>query len=105
MLPKTTQELPLLIGVLPNFAEINSLKVVSGRFFTAEENDRSAPVCVLGETAKVNLLGFDPAVGKYVKVNDLWLQVIGVLLAAGHRRHRRRRHGSRPTATTWSSRR
>ncbi|MGA2326321.1 MAG: ABC transporter permease [Bryobacteraceae bacterium] len=79
VLPKTTQELPLLIGVLPNFAEINNLKVVSGRFFTPEENDRSAPVCVLGETAKVNLLGFDPAVGKYVKVNDLWLQVIGVL--------------------------
>jgi putative ABC transport system permease protein len=79
VLPKTTQELPLLIGVLPNFAGINSLKMVSGRFFTSEENDRSAPVCVLGETAKVNLLGFDPAVGKYVKVNDLWLQVIGVL--------------------------
>ena len=39
----------------------------------------SAPVCVLGETAKVNLLGFDDAIGKYVKVNDLWLQVIGVL--------------------------
>jgi len=34
---------------------------------------------VLGETAKVNLLGYDNAVGKYVKVNDTWLQVIGVL--------------------------
>jgi putative ABC transport system permease protein len=81
VLPKTTQELPLLIGVLPNFAEINSLRMVSGRFFSQEENDRSAPVCVLGETAKINLLGFDPAIGKYVKVNDLWLQVIGVLSA------------------------
>jgi putative ABC transport system permease protein len=48
VLPKTTQELPLLIGVLPNFAEINSLRMVSGRFFSQEENDRSAPVCVLG---------------------------------------------------------
>jgi putative ABC transport system permease protein len=79
VLPKTTQETPLLIGVLSNFGEINNLKVLSGRFFTANENERSAPVCVLGETAKVNLLGFDDAVGKYVKVNDLWLQVIGVL--------------------------
>ena len=34
---------------------------------------------MLGETAKVNLLGYDDAVGKYVKVNDTWLQVIGVL--------------------------
>jgi putative ABC transport system permease protein len=79
VLPKTSQELPLLIGVLPNFAQINSLKLVAGRFFNDEENEHSAPICVLGETAKVNLLGYDDAIGKYVKVNDLWLQVIGVL--------------------------
>jgi putative ABC transport system permease protein len=79
LLPKTNQDPPQLIGVLPNFVEINSLKLVHGRFFTEEENKSSAPVCVLGERAKVNLLGYDNAVGKYVKVNDTWLQVIGVL--------------------------
>jgi putative ABC transport system permease protein len=79
VLPKTASEPPLLIGVEPNYLAINSLKVVEGRFFTDDDNSRSAPVCVLGETAKVNLLGYDPAAGKYVKVNDTWLQVIGVL--------------------------
>src|SRR5215831_12605484 len=79
VLPKTSQEAPQLVGVLPNFIEINSLKLVAGRFFTADENVQSAPVCVLGDSAKVNLLGFDDAIGKYVKVNDVWLQVIGVL--------------------------
>ena len=79
LLPKTTNEPPQLIGVFPNFVEINSLKLVEGRFFTEEENRSSAPVCVLGEGAKVSLLGYDPAVGKHVKVNDTWLQVIGVL--------------------------
>jgi len=79
VLPKTNQELPQLIGVLPNFIEINSLKLVGGRFFSEEENKSSAPVCVLGESAKVNLLGFDDAIGKYVKINDVWLQVVGVL--------------------------
>ncbi|MCS6952985.1 MAG: ABC transporter permease [Bryobacterales bacterium] len=79
VLPKTTQEPPLLIGVLPNFMQINNLTVVEGRFFTEEENLQSAPVCVLGESAKINLLGYDRAVGKYVKVNNVWLQVIGVL--------------------------
>ena len=39
----------------------------------------SAAVCVLGETAKVGLLGYGPAVGKFVKVNDTWLRVVGVL--------------------------
>ncbi|MBI2680694.1 MAG: ABC transporter permease [Candidatus Solibacter usitatus] len=79
VLPKTSQEPPQLIGVLPNFMEINSLRLVAGRFYTQEENERSAAVCVLGESAKINLLGFDDAIGKFVKVNDVWLQVIGVL--------------------------
>ncbi len=79
VLPKTSLEPPQLIGVLPNFVEINSLKLVAGRFFDDEDNERSAPICVLGESAKVNLLGYDDAIGKYVKINDTWLQVIGVL--------------------------
>ncbi|MBL8228307.1 MAG: ABC transporter permease [Bryobacterales bacterium] len=79
VLPKTAQEPPLLIGVESNYLQINSLKVVEGRFFNDEDNAKSAPVCVLGESAKVNLLGYDNAVGKYVKVNEIWLQVVGVL--------------------------
>ncbi|MBZ2186747.1 MAG: ABC transporter permease [Bryobacter sp.] len=79
ILPKTSAEAPLLIGVESSYLVINSLKVIEGRFFNDKDNDTSAPVCVLGEAAKVNLLGYEPAVGKYVKVNDTWLQVIGVL--------------------------
>jgi putative ABC transport system permease protein len=36
---------------------------------------------VLGESAKVSLLGYGPALGKSVKVNENWLQVVGVLQA------------------------
>ncbi len=79
VLPKTAQEAPMLIGVEPSYLEIQSLKMVEGRWFTDQENRDSAPVAVLGESAKVNLLGFDPAVGKYVKINDSWLQVVGIL--------------------------
>jgi len=84
LLPKLGQgqDVPMLIGVLPEFEEINSLKVTEGRFFNDEDNLTSAPVCVLGETAKVNLLGFDKAVGKYIKVNGTWLQVIGIMAHA-----------------------
>ena len=52
---------------------------MEGRFFNDEENSTAAPVCVLGESTKVNLLGYESAVGKYVKVNDTWLQVVGVM--------------------------
>ena len=79
ILPKTAAEPPVLIGVQSNFMEINSLKLVEGRFFNDDDNEHSAAVCVLGESAKVNLLGYDPAVGRYIKINDTWLQVIGVL--------------------------
>src|SRR2546421_8749413 len=83
VLPKTSQELPQLYGVMPNYKEINSLKMVAGRFFDDGENQRSEPVCVLGEAAKVNLLGFDDAVGKYIKMNEVWMQVIGVMAPQG----------------------
>ncbi|MEO8025965.1 MAG: ABC transporter permease [Bryobacteraceae bacterium] len=79
VLPKPTAEMPLLIGVEPQFLSINSLRMVEGRFFNTDDNEHSAPICVLGEAAKVNLLGYQAAVGKFVKVNDTWLQVVGVL--------------------------
>jgi len=81
--PKISQDPPMLIGVLPNYPQINTLKLVAGRFFNSEENEASAPVCVLGEKAKVNLLGYGDAVGGYVKVNDVWLQVVGVMAPLG----------------------
>jgi putative ABC transport system permease protein len=79
ILPKTSAEPPLLIGVEPSYLIINSLRVVEGRFFNDKDNETSAPICVLGEAAKVNLLGYEPAVGKFVKINETWLQVVGVL--------------------------
>jgi len=79
VIPKTAAEPPVLIGVEPSYEQIQSIRIVEGRFFTADEDAQSAPVCVLGESAKVNLLGYEPAVGKYVKLNDVWLQVIGVM--------------------------
>jgi len=82
VLPPTEQDIPALIGVLHNYIDIYSLRMLEGRFFTEDENMRSAPVCVLGETAKVNLLGYGSAVGRYVKVNEVWLRVIGVMAPA-----------------------
>ena len=78
-LPRTDQESPSLIGVLPNYTEIYPLTLLEGRFFNEEDNLRSAPVCVLGERAKINLLGYGDAIGKYVKINEVWLRVVGVM--------------------------
>ncbi len=79
ILPKAPHDPPDLVGVRPAYAAIHSLQTVEGSFFDEQQDASSSAVCVLGEKAKVDLLGYGPAVGKYVKVNDGWLQVIGVL--------------------------
>ena len=79
VLPKPTGTIPDLHGVRPSYAAIHSLAIREGRFFTDTENDGSAAVCVLGQAAKQAMIGFGPGVGKHVKVNDTWMQVVGVL--------------------------
>ena len=79
VLPKPSREIPELFGVRPAYSIIHSLRLAEGRFFDESDDAASASVCVLGEGAKVNLLGYDSALGKFVKVNDTWLQVVGVL--------------------------
>ena len=78
-LPKPSRDTPSLYGVRASYSTIHNLRVVEGRFFDGPHDAMSAPVCVLGQDAKVNLLGYGPAAGKFVKVNDTWLQVVGVL--------------------------
>ncbi|SPE34468.1 conserved membrane hypothetical protein [Candidatus Sulfopaludibacter sp. SbA3] len=79
VLPKPSRDIPELYGVSPSYGIIHSLHLEEGKFFDENDDDASATVCVLGEGAKVNLLGYGPALGKYVKVNDAWLEVVGVL--------------------------
>jgi putative ABC transport system permease protein len=79
VLPKPARDIPELYGVNPSYSAIHSLRLAEGKFFDESDDAASATVCVLGEGAKVNLLGYGPAIGKFVKVNDAWLEVVGVL--------------------------
>jgi putative ABC transport system permease protein len=80
VLPKPSQAMPNMNGVRPTFSAIHNLRVSEGRFFTPADDLNSAQVCVLGDKVKVSLLGYGPgAAGKYIKVNDTWLEVVGVL--------------------------
>lgn len=79
VLPQPAHEMPDLYGVMPAYAAIHHLVPEEGRFFDDLDEAASAPVCVLGQGAKVSLLGYGSAVGKYIKLNDTWLRVIGVL--------------------------
>src|SRR5208283_3643557 len=79
VIPKPQQDMPTVYGVTPIYQQIVNLRVVTGRFFDADEDQSAAAVCVLGEGASASLFGQQEAVGKYVKVNEQWFHVIGVV--------------------------
>jgi putative ABC transport system permease protein len=78
LLPKPQGDVPAIYGVSTEYVPIANLQVVAGRFFDDKETQSAAPVAVLGEAAAASLFGADDSIGRYVKVNDQWFQVIGV---------------------------
>jgi putative ABC transport system permease protein len=78
LLPRPQGDPPMVYGVSPGYIAIANLKTVSGRFFDAIETAGAAPVAVLGEAAAASLFGVDDPIGRHVKVNEQWFQVIGV---------------------------
>ena len=78
LLPKPQADPPMVYGVSPAYVGIANLALVTGRFFDERETAGAAPVTVLGEAAAASLFGADDPVGRYVKVNEQWFQVIGV---------------------------
>jgi len=79
VLPKPQGDLPVVYGIAANYQKIAGLRIVSGRFFDNHEAGWAEPVAVLGQAARAALFAQDEAVGKYIKVNEQWLRVIGVV--------------------------
>ena len=79
LFPRPVDAMPELYGVDPSYANIHDWKFEEGSTFGDKSARTGAAVCVLGEAAKVALFGYGPAVGKYIKVNDTWLRLTGVL--------------------------
>jgi putative ABC transport system permease protein len=71
-------------GVSTEFPEVRRWDMKEGGFFTQEEVDQAAAVCVLGQTVVDGLFqnNEDP-VGKTVRVKDLPCRVIGVFTPKG----------------------
>ena len=67
------------VGITPSYFEHGNLSLSSGRFFDENDNTRLAQVAVLGSEAARSLFPNSSPLGQFVKVNHLWLEVIGVL--------------------------
>jgi putative ABC transport system permease protein len=78
LLPRPQGDPPMVYGISPGYITIANLRVAAGRFFDEADTAAAAPVAVLGEAAAASLYGADDPIGRYLKVNEQWFQVVGV---------------------------
>ena len=77
-----------VFGVGHRHREVTPFALAEGRFLDVRDEKHHAQVCVIGAGVRRDLFGADPALGRDVKINDVWCEVIGVLApepGAGHR--------------------
>jgi putative ABC transport system permease protein len=67
-----------IIGVTDNMYEIEDKSLSAGRFFSAEEVQRSAKVAVIGADVAAKFFEFSSPIGKTLRVRGVPLMVIGV---------------------------
>ncbi len=70
-------------GVSFRHADLVELPLAAGRFLTEEDEARHVQACVLGDGARRDLFGQEPALGQALKVNDVWFTVVGILAPSG----------------------
>jgi putative ABC transport system permease protein len=68
-------------GVTPRYGDLAHLALAEGRFLDPLDESTHAQVCVIGPEVRRDLFGYGQALGGLVKVNDVWLEVVGVLAA------------------------
>ena len=79
ILPRPQGDPPVIFGVAPAYATIANLSIADGRFFDESEAVAASPVAVVGRGAASSLFGNDDPIGQFIKVNQQWFQVIGVV--------------------------
>ena len=68
-----------LIGVSKDFFSTSNITIESGKNFTQVQSENSLPVCIIGKKIEKKLFTGETAIGKQIKVKDVWLQVVGVI--------------------------
>jgi putative ABC transport system permease protein len=67
-----------LDGVTANFIEIEDKTMAEGRFFSEDEVNRSAKVCVIADDVREKYFSDTSPIGKTIKIRGLPLQIVGV---------------------------
>lgn len=68
-----------LIGVSPFFFISSNISLEKGKMFSNYQINNALPVCIIGKKVEKKLFTGESALGKQIKVKDVWLQVVGVI--------------------------
>jgi len=68
-----------VIGVTANYLEMMNYRVGKGEMINDHHYNLKLKVCVLGAGVAGSLFGYEDPIGQMIKVEDQWLEVIGVL--------------------------
>jgi len=82
MAPGTNAEAKVF-GVSHRQQGLSNLAVARGRFLDSMDEKQHAQVAVVGPGVARDLFGYEPAVGRELKIDDVWFEVIGVLADTG----------------------
>ena len=84
ILSATGKTIAAVFGVGHRHREVTPFALSEGRFLDAGDELHHGQVCVVGAGVRRDLFGADVALGKDVKINDVWFEVIGVLAPEGN---------------------
>jgi len=68
-----------VLGVTPNYLGMMNYRIKQGELINDQHYGRKLKVCVLGAGVAGSLFGYEDPIGQMIKVEDQWLEVIGVL--------------------------
>ena len=68
-----------IIGITPDFLSMMNYTLKDGYFINQKHYDERLKVCVLGAGVAATFFKGEDPIGKMVKIDDQWLEVVGVL--------------------------
>jgi len=72
-----------VVGTTAELPVVRRDQLLAGRFFTAAEDSALMRVCVVGAGLVRELFGVDEPVGSFLKIDQQWYEVVGVLSGSG----------------------
>ncbi len=76
---KSGKSYPIVLeGVSSHYFSLLNVSIHTGKAFSQEQDEKGLPVCVIGDNVKNKFFNQENPIGKYIKVGENWLMVVGV---------------------------